>query len=99
MIIKATRGEDFAFIDNEGEVLHQVKISGNNYKLIESLEEILNARVEIRFGGEMKGLPDDLIVRESGQPPKINKASNNYIANHFVNALKLQEFNVEIIQE
>lgn len=99
MIIKITRGEDFAFIDNEGEVLGKVKVSGNNEKLVKSLDNILNVVTGIRFKGELKGIPSELVVREGTKPAVINKASNLYLSEYFVRDLKAQGFDVEIIKE
>jgi hypothetical protein len=99
MIIKVTRGEDFAFIDNEGEVLHKVKVSGNNDKIVKSLDTIINVQTGIRFKGELEGIPSDLIVRDGTKPAEINKASNLYISDFLIRDLKLQGFEVEIIKE
>lgn len=99
MIVKVTKGDNFAFIDNEGEVLHEVKISGNNKQMVNSLDNIINVQVGIRFQGELNGIPPELVVREGASPSKINKASNHYISNYLVRDLRLQGFEVEVIKE
>ncbi|MCY8368892.1 hypothetical protein MOD02_20465, partial [Bacillus spizizenii] len=70
MILKITRGKNFAFIDNEGEVLHQVKISGNNDVIVKSLNNIINVQTGVRFKGELVGIPDKLVLRKGDQPVK-----------------------------
>lgn len=99
MILKLTRGEHFAFVDNEGEVLHEVKVSGNNKEMVESLSHILNVRTAIRFKGELNGIPDEVVTKVGDKPVEINKASDIFIRNHFIDDMKLQGFEVEIIKE
>ncbi|MFH7816917.1 hypothetical protein RS399_03870 [Bacillus inaquosorum] len=99
MILKITRGKNFAFIDNDGEVLHQVKISGNNDVIVKSLNNIINVKTSVRFKGELVGIPDELVLRKEGQPVEVNKASNIYLSEYLTRDLKLQGFNVEVIKE
>lgn len=99
MIIKLTRGSDFAFIDNEGEVQGQVKVSGNNEKIVNSLDEILNVKVGIRFKGEAEGVPDEIKIRQGDKPVEIYKASDLYLKKYFVKDMELQGFGVEIVKE
>ncbi|MCZ4246913.1 hypothetical protein BXO87_02075 [Bacillus sp. GZB] len=99
MILKITRGKNFAFIDNEGEVLHQVKISGNNDVIVKSLNNIINVKTGVRFKGELVGIPDELVLRKEGQPVEVNKASNIYLSEYLTRDLKLQGFDVEVIKE
>ncbi|MDR4436159.1 hypothetical protein [Bacillus tequilensis] len=99
MILKITRGKNFAFIDNDGEVLHQVKISGNNDVIVKSLNNIINVKTSVRFKGELAGIPDELVLRKEGQPVEVNKASNTYLSEYLTRDLKLQGFSVEVIKE
>lgn len=99
MIIKVTRGEDFAFIDNEGEILRQVKVSGNNDIIVNSLTNILNVQIDIRFKGELDAIDPEVVVREGSMPPVINKSSNLFLTKYFKKDLELQGFEVEIIKE
>ncbi|MEC2266499.1 MULTISPECIES: hypothetical protein [Bacteria] len=99
MILKITRGKNFAFIDNDGEVLHQVKISGNNDVIVKSLNNIINVKTSVRFKGELVGIPDELVLRKEGQPVEVNKASNIYLSEYLTRDLKLQGFSVEVIKE
>lgn len=99
MKIELTRGEDFAFIDNEGEVLHQVKVYGSNQSLESSLDNIINIQTGIRFKGELEGIPDELVVRDGDKPAEINKASNLYMTEYFIPDMKIQGFEVTIIKE
>lgn len=99
MLIELTRGEDFAFIDNEGEVLHKVKVQGSNPSLERSLDNILNTQTSIRFKGELDGVPDEIIIRDGNRPAEINKASNLYMRKYFIADMETQGFKVTIIKE
>lgn len=99
MKIELTRGEDFAFIDNAGQVLHQVKVYGSNQSLERSLDNILNVQTGIRFKGELESVPEELVVRYGNKPAEIDKASNLYITDYFIPDMKAQGFEVTIIKE
>ncbi|PGC48713.1 hypothetical protein COM24_23325 [Bacillus toyonensis] len=98
MILKIKRGEDFAFIDNEGDIQHKVRVSGNNESLVKSLDNILNVQTGIRFRGEIKGIPPKLITKSGENPSTINKSSKLYLMEYFKRDLELQGFTVEIIK-
>lgn len=99
MIIRITRGEDFATIDNDGEVFRKVQVSGNNDAIVKSLGSILNTQTGIRFKGELDSIDPELIIREGTKPAEVNKALDLYITKYFIGELKLQGFEVKIIKE
>lgn len=99
MILKITRGDDFAFIDNEGEVLHAVKVTGNKEAIVRSLDNILNIQTSLVHKGEVQTVPSDLLIRIGDSPVEINKAKDKYFKEHFIGQLKLMGFTVEVIKE
>lgn len=98
MILKVAKGDDVVFIDNEGEVLGKVKVSGDQ-PLADNISFVLNQATEIKFKGLLKGVPEELVVRDEKKPPKINKAKDLYLKDYFIRDLKLQGFEVEVMKE
>lgn len=98
MIIKVSKGNEYAYIDNMGEIQGKVGVVGNS-GLADTLHLILNLRTGIRFKGELENIPDELIIKERNKPPQIFKASNRYLKEYFIKHLELQGFKVTIVQE